>query len=111
MKRGYWLAAFLLACGETVSLGDGVHSRDAATDSAGGTTDVASGGASGSAGFHDSGAVDSAQDHPAWDGCAGRLCNEPCHVCDPADPQCIEPPEPHRCDDHGTCTPHSVTCS
>ncbi len=96
MKRCFLLAGLLLACGETVSLGDGRRQNDAAADNA--------------VVVHDAQVQDSVHEHAVWEPCAGRQCNEPCHVCDPADAQCVEPPEPHRCDPHGECTVHSVTC-
>ena len=103
MKRACVLGALLLACGETVSLGDG---RPASGTGAPGHDS----GSMPDAGTHEVAAPDVVHEPPPWQPCAGRACNEACHLCDPADPQCVEPPEPHRCDAHGECTPHSVTC-
>jgi hypothetical protein len=107
MKRVCLLGALLFACGDTVSLGDGRPKSDSAAPGHFAEAGVDSG----SGGAHDGAPADVAHEPPSWKPCAGRACNEPCHVCDPADPQCVEPPDPHRCDAHGECTPHSVTCS
>jgi hypothetical protein len=106
VKRTCLLGALLLACGETVSLGDGRPGSGAAAPG----HDAGSGADARSASAHDGAPQDAAHEPPAWEPCAGRVCNEACHVCDPTDPQCVEPPEAHRCDAHGECTPHSVTC-
>jgi hypothetical protein len=42
--------------------------------------------------------------------CMGKVCNEPCTICDPMDPTCTEMPGPKACDASGTCTAGAVTC-
>lgn len=108
MKLSWLFCTLLVACGETVSLGDGKQKADGATDHPMPGPDAHPDGTVGAG--SDSAPQDSATEHPVWQPCAERLCNDPCHVCDPADPQCVEPPEPHRCDPHGECTSHSVVC-
>lgn len=40
---------------------------------------------------------------PPYEPCLGMLCGEPCKLCAPSDPGCVEPPEPLACDGFGSC--------
>ena len=48
---------------------------------------------------------------PGYDPCAGKLCGEPCTICDPADPNCVQPAVEMYCDDLAQCTMNFPLCS
>ncbi len=47
---------------------------------------------------------------PPWEPCVGKVCGDPCTLCPPTDPNCMEPPGAKACDVTGACVPDPVMC-
>jgi hypothetical protein len=53
-----------------------------------------------------------AQDSPeAYVACSGKRCGEPCSICPPGAPDCVETAEPKVCNQDGRCVPAPATCT